>query len=98
MGAAVALLGLAMLGEVNAQTLCSMPVQPLCSTDISAVTTKADRHRCLEDIDRFRSNLAEYRACLDGVLAKAQALEEASDRFRRCLREESGDCVMKPDR
>lgn len=98
LAAAFAMLALAFLGEAQGQTLCSMPVQPLCSTDITSVDTETEQQRCLDDIDRFMSNLTEYRVCLDDVLERAETIEETADAFRRCLREGRGDCVLKLER
>lgn len=93
----ICLLGL-MLAQpltVSAQTLCSRPVQPLCTTDIQAVDSGPERLRCLDDIARYLAGLEEYRDCLGSAVEQSEAMLAAASRFRSCLREDGDSCVIE---
>lgn len=79
----------------SAQTLCSKPVQPLCTTDMQATDTGPDRLRCLEDTARYLDGLNDYRDCLDASLANAESMVEATKRFRACLRDDGENCLIE---
>mgnify|MGYP000185683588 CR=1 FL=1 len=79
----------------SAQTMCSKPVQPLCTTDLQAVDTGPERLRCLEDTARYSDGLGDYRDCLDTTLARAEAMIEVLSQFRDCLRADRENCRVE---
>lgn len=80
---------------VSAQTLCSKPVQPLCTTDMQATDTGPERLRCLEDTARYSEGLNDYRDCLNEALAAAERLVEDTKQFRDCLQDNGENCVIE---
>lgn len=77
------------------QTICSRPVQPLCSTDILTADSEADRQRCLDDAARFQEGLDEYLACLADVVDDAERARKAVAGFRACLNDGRSDCTFE---
>lgn len=86
---------------VLAQALCSEPVEPICATTIPATDPSAatDRgvatNRCLEDMESYRTKLADYRNCLAGTLATAERSQKAADEFVRCLQGGQPECRLE---
>lgn len=93
--AVVAILAVSAPGAAHAQTFCSRPVQPACSSGVASVDTEQERRRCLEDIERYIENLGAYGSCLDQVRANAASATEAADRFRACLGEGRNGCSFE---
>lgn len=97
----VALMGFLAVATVSqgpaAQTLCSRPVQPLCSTDIQAADTGPERLRCREDVARYIDNLEDYGRCLEGAVDDADGELAAAREFRACLIAEDQGCSIDTD-
>ena len=85
---------------VQAQTLCSEPVEPICATTIPATDPSAAtdegvaRTRCVEDAARYREKLQAFHGCLKGSVAEADRRIEAADAFIQCLERDQPDCRL----
>lgn len=92
---------LALAPAAMAQALCSEPVEPICATTIPATDPNAAtdqgvaRHRCLEDMESYRSKLADYRSCLAGTLATVERGQKAAEEFVQCLQDGQPECRLR---
>jgi hypothetical protein len=84
-----------LVSDASAQTYCSLPIRPLCSTDVLATDTDTERMRCIGDTARYIEDLVSYRDCLANALGEAKEMVAASERFRNCLEEASDDCLIE---
>src|SRR3546814_14356745 len=84
-------------GGAVAQTPCSKPIQPICSTDMQTAATEAEQLRCQEDVRRYQEKLAEYRDCVTGPLADAEKTLAQSGRMAACLEAERKECRLETD-
>lgn len=80
------------VGLARAQDLCSLPVQPLCSTEMATTTSDADRMRCVEDVRRYHETLVEYRECLKGSVADAEKRVDQAAGIVACMESGRTDC------
>lgn len=55
--AAAAILLAQIVTGTHAQTICSKPVQPLCSMEGGSTGSEPERLRCLEDVGRYIDGL-----------------------------------------
>src|SRR3546814_18596525 len=78
-------------GGAVAQTPCSKPIQPICSTDMQTAATEAEQLRCPEDVRRDQEKLAEYRACGKVPLDAAAKTPDQSGSSHARLEAESKD-------
>src|SRR3546814_7429739 len=72
-------------GGAVAQTPCSKPIQPICSTDMQTAATEAEHLRCQEDVRRYQEKWAGYGDCVRGTLDNAEKPRAQSGRMAACL-------------
>ena len=98
-GACAIAFGLALLpGAGQAQSACSLPVQPVCSTGVTGTDTASSKLRCESDVTKFIADLEAYRGCLDAAGDRARQQIELASRFRDCLKEDRDDCAFNSRR
>lgn len=77
-----------------AQSACTLPVQPVCSTGVMGADTASGKLRCESDIEKYVQDLEAYRGCLDAARERAGERIEQAGRFRDCMRRDRGDCAF----
>src|SRR3546814_16626636 len=82
-------------GGAVAQTPCSKPIQPICSTDMQTAATEAEQLRCQAAVRRYQEMLAEYRDFVKGTLDDDEKTLDQSGRMAACLDAERKDCRME---
>lgn len=92
-GAVALILGLIPV-TAAAQSACTIPVQPVCSTGVMANDTDSGKLRCESDIAKYIQDLEGYRGCLDAADKRAQQQVEQAKRFRECMKEGRKDCAF----
>lgn len=92
--AAMALAALLFPATGTAQSACTLPVQPVCSTGVMGADTASGKLRCESDIEKYIQDLEAYRRCLDAARERAGQQIEQAGRFRACLKEGGGDCAF----
>lgn len=94
-----AVLALALLpaGGVQAQMLCSKPLQPLCSTDLQDFANPTERTRCVTDTEKYLEELRAYRACLKDAIATTEESLKKAEAFKSCLADDGENCGIEED-
>lgn len=77
-----------------AQSACTLPVQPVCSTGVMGPDNTSGVLRCQSDIEKYIHDLEGYRGCLDAARERADERIEQAGRFRECLKEDRQDCAF----
>ncbi|WP_162915076.1 hypothetical protein [Desertibaculum subflavum] len=77
-----------------AQSACTLPVQPFCSTGVMGPDKTSGALRCESDIEKYIQDLEAYRGCLDAARERAGERIEQAGRFRECLKDGREDCAF----
>jgi hypothetical protein len=92
-GISALVLGWALIpGTGLAQSACTQPVQPACSTGVMSGDSTSGKLRCESDMSKYIQDLEAYRGCLDAAGTRARQQVELANRFRDCLKEDRENC------
>ena len=83
---------------VVAQSACSLPVQPVCSTGVTGTETGSSKLRCESDVTKYIQDLETYRGCLKTADTNAQQKVELAQQFNDCLKEGRENCRLGAQR
>lgn len=83
--------------QVQAQMLCSKPLQPLCSLQGQQFADVVAKTRCEEDVRNYAAELEAFRGCLRDSAADAEREVEKARRFLGCLEDSGDDCTLEAD-
>lgn len=84
--------------RLAAQSACTLPVQPVCSTGVTGTETGSGKLRCESDVTKYIQDLEAYRGCLKGADTNAQQKVELAQKFRDCLKEGRESCTFEAQR
>ena len=81
-----------------AQSACTLPVQPVCSTGVTGTETGSGKLRCESDVTKYIQDLETYRGCLKAADTSAQHRVDLAQQFRDCLKEGRENCTLETQR